>query len=134
MKGSIEAVTLLSTYIAKNVDMRVFKYKKDVNLKNAPYICLNSLQFSYNAWHNSYNVINVNVHYPSNSDGSPNVEELNKMVERVFSLIPQRNATTEDDDRVLMIKGYIYEIENDSNCMEDTDGTFFVNIRVCVTF
>ena len=134
MKGSIEAVTLLSTYIAKNVDEPVYKYKKDAKLKNAPYICLNSLNFSYDKWQCSNNTINVNVHYPSNSDGSPNVEELNKMVERVFSLIPQRNATTEDDDKVLMIKGYLFEIDTDSNCIEDTDNTFFVNIRVSVTF
>lgn len=131
---SFEAVTYLAKYLAKHVEVPVYIYKKDPTLKDKPYLCLNSLQFNYDKWISRNNIINVNVHYPSLSNGIPNTEELNGLVEDVTALIPMKNATTEDDDKVLMIKEFMYEIETDSNCMEDTDNTFFVNIRVSVTF
>lgn len=133
-KNGLQSVEDLAVYIQKNVDVRVFKFKKDTSLKNEPYICLNNLSFSYGNWVNRYGIINVNVHYPNNTDGSPRTEEINRLVEDIYNLIPTKNSETEDDENILLIKGCFYEIESDSNCMEDTDDTHFVNIRVCVTF
>lgn len=130
----MQAVTDLSKYISKNIDdIQVFKIEKHTNFEG-DYICLNYLNISYGRAVNTSCIVNVNLHARDMTNSQPDMEKLQRMSERIFSLIPCRNIDTEDDERELIIGGAWYNIESDSNCIKDNDGTHFINIRVQVTF
>lgn len=130
----MQAVTDLSKYIAKNIDdIKVFKFEKPTNFEG-DYICLNYLNISYGRIVNTSCIVNVNLHASDMTNGQPDTKKMQDMSERILSLIPFRNIDTEDDERELIIGRAWYNIESDSNCIKDTDGTHFINIRVQVTF
>lgn len=132
--NGMQAVTDLSKYISKNIDdIQVFKIEKPTNFEGN-YICLNYLNISYGRAVNTSCIVNVNLHARDMTNSQPDTEKLQRMSERIFSLIPCRNIDTEDDERELIIGGAWYNIESDSNCIKDNDGTHFINIRVQVTF
>lgn len=134
MKNGIKAVEALAIYLNDRLNCNVFKFAKDPLFTGKPYICLNYLSVQYGAWINESCIVNVNVHYPSMSNGQPNTIELAKLSDSVTELIPCRNTQTEDDNEELLLDGFRYELESDSNCMEDNDSTYFINLRVKVTF
>lgn len=132
--NGMQAVTDLSKYISKNIDdIQVFKIEKPTNFEG-DCICLNYLNISYGRAVNTSCIVNVNLHARDMTNSQPDTEKLQRMSERIFSLIPCRNIDTEDDERELIIGGACYNIESDSNCIKDNDGTHFINIRVQVTF
>lgn len=134
MKNGIKAVEALAIYLNDSVKCKVFKFAKDPLVHGEPYICLNYLSVQFGGWINESCIVNVNVHYPSMSNGQPNTIELANLSDSVTELIPCRNTQTEDDNAELLLDGFRYELESDSNCMEDNDGTYFINLRVKVTF
>ena len=68
------------------------------------------------------------------SNGQPDTIELCNLSEQISQLIPKTNNQTEDDAQELNLEGIRYEFDSDSNCMEDADNTYFINLRIKATF
>lgn len=130
-RNAIDVVTTLAVFLRERTDYRIFPYNKDDDY-SGDYIVINNLPFTYGKLVND-NAINVNVHALNNPSGSLNKQNLSRMYQDVVSLIPYTNDSIESDN-ALILDNISYEIQSDSNVMDDKDNTHFINLRIKVKF
>lgn len=113
-------------------DVNIYKDDDKPITYKGQYIAINCLPFVYGKAVNDSNVMNVNLHAPKLSDGTADRTQLNKLVTFIESLFPIENGT--EDVVSTQIGGAYYDIHSISNPMEDKDETYFINIRLSLTF
>lgn len=110
------------TQVFQNVDMRVFKYEKEEGYIGN-YIAINHLPFIHSGPVEEGR-ININIHVPALRSGLPDSRQLSNLTRIVASLFPDN----------YMLDGAFYEFYCDSRPTPDKDGTFYVNVKVNVTY
>lgn len=127
----LQVVQDLALFLLDKQEVQVFKFEKPVNF-SGEYIVVNHLPFIYGNVVNDSNVLNVNIHVPKLSSGNADVARLTELCNEIYSLIPF-NVEQEEEIGVEINSSY-YVITSTSNPMEDTDDTYFINLKVKVIF
>lgn len=110
--------------VIKNRYVRTYPYEKDKS-ENGEYICVNFLPFEHGQSKEIENgTININVHVPTNNDGSMPKKRLEYICSEVVTLFSEE----------LYIDGAYYQFYCDSRPMADNDNTYFVNLELIVTY
>ena len=112
------------TAVFGNVDeeIGIFKYEKESNYSGI-YIVINHLPFIHHGPVEEGR-ININIHVPALRSGLPDSKELSGLTKIVSGLFPED----------YMLDGAYFEFYCDSRPTPDKDGTFYVNIKVNVTY
>lgn len=127
--NGLEAVQNLALFLHNKQKVKVFKFKKTVGF-SGEYIVVNHLPFVYNKAVNDSNTLNVNIHVPALSSGDADVIRMTEVYSDICELIP---FDMEQEEEVgILIKGSYYSIMSTSQPMEDTDNTYFINVKVKV--
>lgn len=135
--NATQCVTDMLKYIANGLkgtsasNAKVFKYRKPKDYKGE-YIAINSLPFVYDSSYEDANLLNVNIHVPDLSLDTPNTARISEIYNIIGTLIPY--ASQEEDAEELFIDGAYYSIKSDSNVIQDTDSTHFINLKIRVKF
>jgi hypothetical protein len=130
--NGLQAITALAKYIKQNLtleDVAVFKSQK-IAAYSGNYIVVNSLPFT-TAF--ARNTVNVNVHAPQLSTGEVDTETLQKILAEVERIIPIDDDSEENLEQQLVLDNCYFARYCDSNAMQDTDKTYFINVKVKVT-
>lgn len=128
--NGLQAVEDLAVYLHKNLNTSVFKFEKTAKYQGSEYIVVNHLPFTFGKVVNSDNMLNVNIHATSNSSGNADILRLSEILTDVSSLIPFESGI--EDNAGINIKGVYYSIISVSQPIEDTDKTYFLNLKVKV--
>lgn len=129
MINGLQVVQDLALFLNEKQPVRVFKFEKSANHKGE-YIVVNHLPFTYGKAVNDANILNVNIHVPILSSGNADIPKLTEIFSEISSLIPEE--TEQEDVSGVMINGSYYAISSSSQPMEDTDNTYFINVKVKV--
>ena len=130
--NGLKAVTELAVYLSKNTTVQVFKHVKTTGF-SGEFMVVNNLPFTRGKAVNDMNILNLNVHVPKTSSGTVNSKRLGELQTVIEGLIPWKSEC-EDTENDLVINGHYYTIEADSNPIEDADNTYFINLKINVTF
>ena len=125
--NGLQAVQDLALYLYKKLDVKVFKFEKTVGF-NGEFVVVNHLPFVYGKAANDSNTLNVNIHVPKNESGNANIVRLTEIYSDICYHIPF--DTEEEEDVGVLIKGSYYAISSTSQPMEDSDDTYFLNVKV----
>lgn len=125
LREKIQSDTMMS-------DIQVFKDDDKNPHYKGKYIAINCLPFSYGDNKVDGGVMNINLHCPRLISGGADREALNKLFSFISELIPFDDATEDSD--TLFLGGVHYVIKTQSRPMEDKDDTYFVNLRLKLTF
>ncbi len=132
---SDDLVTALVGYLKTkmtSLSSSVYKNEKPVSVKRATYIVVNCLPIRTGEFLNTSTILNVNVHCARLNSGDCDTATMVALVDSVLELIPSDDGTEECD--TLSIGGDRFEVDSVYNPAEDTDGTYYTNIRVRATF
>lgn len=121
----------LNAEFSKEKEVKVFKYRKAEKYEGE-YIAINSLPFVFDSSYEDANLLNVNIHVPDLSLNTPNTSRISELCSIVENLIP--HASDDEDAEELNLNGAYYSIKCDSNIMQDTDKTSFINLKIRVRF
>lgn len=127
--NGLQIVESLAVYLNENQDVRVFKFNR-IPTYSGEYIAVNHLPFTYGQVVSSDNVLNVNIHVPSRSSGNADTVRLGEIESSIKKLIPEDSGC--EDETGLYLDGCYFSIASTSQPIEDTDGTYFLNLTVKV--
>lgn len=116
-----QAITTVVTYLnGQNLGIPVFKYESKPATYVGEYIAVNHLPFIRRD-SLQINSINVNIHIPNLKTGSPDYARLEVLLSIIRPLFEN-----------ILINGAWFEIEQESQPIEDTDQTHFKNLRITI--
>lgn len=122
MLGS-QAVQAVYDYLKENISgVNIYKYKKGKS-ETGEYIAVNNLPFIFDDAIGKGEV-NINIHVPQLRTELPNIKRLDTLAIDVAALFSQ----------TVYLSGAYFDLSTDSRPTEDTDSTYYVNIRLKVTF
>lgn len=125
--NGLKAVEDLALYLHSNQKVKVFKFHKTTGFKGE-YIVVNHLPFTFGQAVNASNALNVNIHVPALSKGGANIPRLTEVLDIITGLIPFERVQSEVNG--LNIDNSYYSISSISQPIEDTDTTFFMNVKI----
>lgn len=102
---------------------RVFKYERPQTFDGGCYIVVNFLPFVYSDVI-CEGTVNINVHVPKTATNEPNGKRLSKMSRQIAEWFREG----------LYLDGAYYELYSDSRPTPDNDDTYYVNIKLNVTY
>ena len=125
----LQAVQDLALFLHEEQRIKVFKFEKTVGL-SGEYIVVNHLPFVFGKTVNDSNALNVNIHVPKLSSGNADILRLTEIYSDICGLLPFDMECEEVVGR--LINGVYYCIASISQPIEDTDGTYFLNLKIKV--
>ena len=113
-------------------DILIVKGDDKPSAYKGKYIAINCLPFTFDKALTTIRAMNINLHCPKLKNGTADKPALEQMLEFISGIIPLESAV--EDTEELMLNDVYYSIHSQTNPMEDKDGTYFVNVRLSLTF